>query len=245
MKNIKASKIEKVSLEDLASIDQESKKFQIDLIVIGGYATRTFTEPRSWRFTKDIDFITTKKDLTALRGVFELLQYSFEKTDFGVKGSKRINNETIELHVSVDKVIDWSTDLEYKLPEDIFRKANRMNVQPYFEENKKTAVSVKVAPIEDVLIMKLMTEKTERIRDHFDAIAIILDNFEKLNVKRFWANSKRSTLDQHIRERLNSFLADIKKGLVKKIWKEFTEREFVREQEVKLKERIKKLLEFY
>ena len=102
-----------------------------------------------------------------------------------------------------------------------------------------------MASIEDVLIMKLMTEKTVRIRDHFDAIAIILDNFEKLDAKRFWANSKQSNIDQHIRERLTSFLADIKKGLVKKLWKEFTEREFIREQEVTLKERIKKLLESY
>jgi len=240
LKRSEASKIEEVSLKDLERIDQEAKKFQINLIVIGGYAVRAFTEPRSWRSTKDIDFITTRKDLTALRGVFELLRYNFEKTDFGVKGSKKINNESIELHISVDKVTDWSTDLEYMLPEDIFRKANKMSVKPYFEENKEKEVSVKVAPIEDILIMKLMTE---RIRDHFDAIAIILGIFEKLSVERFWANSKQSNLDQHVKKRLNSFLADMKKGLVKKLWKEFTGREFIREQEVTLKERINKLLE--
>ena len=74
--------------------------------------------------------------MAALRGVFELLRYNFEKTDFGVKGSKKISNESIELHISVDKVTDWSTDLEYMLPEDIFRNANKMSVKPYFEENK-------------------------------------------------------------------------------------------------------------
>jgi len=105
LKRSEASKIE-VSLKELERIDQEAKKFQINLIVIGGYAVRAFTEPRSWRSTKDIDFITTRKDLTALRGVFELLRYNFEKTDFGVKGSKKISNESIELHISVDKVTD-------------------------------------------------------------------------------------------------------------------------------------------
>ena len=83
----------------------------------------------------------------------------------------------------------------------------------------------------------------KRIRDHFDAIAIILGIFEKLSVERFWANSKQSNLEQHVKKRLNSFLADMKKGLVKKLWKEFTGREFIREQEVTLKERINKLLE--
>lgn len=240
MERSEASKIEVVSLKDLERIDKEAKNSQIDLILIGGYAVRAYTDPRSWRFTKDIDFITTRRDLTALRGVFELLGYGFERTEFGVKGSKKINLDSIELHVSVDKVIDWSTNLEYKLPEDIFIKADKMNIKVSFEENKDLKVSAKVAPIDDVLIMKLMTERT---KDHFDAIAIILDSFEKLNVKRFWANSKQSNLNQHIRKKLNSFLADIKKGLVKKLWKEFTGREFIREQEITLKERINKLLE--
>jgi predicted nucleotidyltransferase component of viral defense system len=235
-----ASRIEVVSLKDLERIDYEAKRFQIDLILIGGYAVRAYTEPRSWRFTKDIDFITTRRDLTALRGVFELLTYGFERTEFGVKGSKKINRESIELHISLDKVIDWSTGLEYKLAEDIFTKATRMNIKASLEENRDLEVGIKVAPIEDVLIMKLMTERT---RDHFDAIAIILDSFEKVNVQRFWADSKQSNLDQQLRKRLNSLLADLKKGLVKKLWKEFTAKEFIREQEVTLKERINNLLE--
>ncbi len=240
LKRTEASKTEVVSLKDLERIDQKAKNFQINLILIGGYAVRAYTYPRSWRFTKDVDFITTRRKLAALRGVFELLEYSFEKTDFGVKGSKKINLESIELHISVDKVIDWSTNLEYILPEDIFTKANKINIKASFEENKDLKVGATVAPIEDILIMKLMTERT---RDHFDAIAMILDSFKRLNMKRFWANCKQSNLNQHIRKRLNSFLADIKKGLVKKLWKEFTGREFIREQEITLKERINKLLE--
>jgi len=235
-----ASKIEVISLKDLERINEEAKNFGIALILIGGYAVRAYTEPRSWRFTKDIDFITKRRNLTALRGVFKLLKYDFEQTEFGVKGSKKISRKSIELHISVDKIIDWSTNLEYKLPEDIFTKANKMNIKASFEENKDSKVSVMVVPIEDVLIMKLMTERT---RDHFDAIAIIIDSFEKVNLQRFWANSKQSNLNQHIKKRLNSLLADLKKDLVKKLWKEFTRREFIREQEVTLRKRINKLLE--
>jgi len=235
-----AGEIEVVSLNDLERIDEEAKNFQISLVLIGGYAIRAYTSPRSWRFTKDIDFITTRRDLTALRGVFELLGYGFEQTEFGVKGSKKINLTSIELHISVDKVLDWSTRLEYKLPEDIFAKARKMSVKASLEENKDLEVSVKVAPIEDVLVMKLMTE---RPRDRFDAIAMILDSFERVDVLRFWANCRQSNLAQHMRKRLESVLADIKKGLTKKLWREFTGREFIREQEVELKTRVTKLLE--
>lgn len=211
LERIEASKIEVVSLKDLERIDQKAKNFQINLILIGGYAVRAYTYPRSWRFTKDVDFITTRRELTALRGVFELLEYSFEKTDFGVKGSKKINLEPIELHISVDKVIDWSTNLEYILPEDIFTKANKINIKASFEENKDLKVGATVAPIEDILIMKLMTERT---RDHFDAIAMILDSFKRLNIKRLGklqAIKSKSTY----KEKVEFFFGRNKKGFSK------------------------------
>lgn len=126
------------------------------------------------------------------------------------------------------------------MPEDVFNKAVDTTIKPYFEENREMEVSVKVAPVEDILIMKLMTERT---RDHFDAITMIMDSFEKLDIERFWRNCRQSNLEQHIRKRLNSFLADIKKGLIKKLWKEFTGREFIREREVALRNRINKILE--
>lgn len=233
------ARIEDVSLRDLERICKEAEKFKMELILMGGYAVRAYTKERRWRFTKDIDFITRKRDLTALHGVFDLLKYTFEKTEYGVKGSKKIDNESIQLHISVDKVIDWSTGLEYLLPEDIFKNAVKSSIKPYFEENVGMEIGIKVAPVEDVLIMKLMTE---RIRDHFDAITIIMDSFEKLDLKRFLKNSKHSNLDEHLRKRLNILLADIKKGTIKRLWKEFTGKEFLREQEVMLKDRIGKLL---
>ena len=231
------SEIEFISLKDLERINEEAKKFEIDLILIGGYAARAYTEPRSWRYTKDIDFIATKKDLTGLRGVFGVLEYDFEQKDYGVKGSKKINLESIDLHISVDKVIDWSTGLEYKLPEDIFEKAREMNVKASFEGLE---IRIRVAPIEDVIIMKLMTG---RRRDHFDAVAIILDSSKKLNLKRFAAICKQSGLTQHIKKRLETILADLKKGLTNELWKEFTEKELIRKQKVELKEKVNKLLQ--
>lgn len=129
LKRSEEGRIEAVSLKDLKRIDQKATNFGMGFILIGGYAVRAYTNPRSWRFTKDIDFITTRRDLVALRGVFELLEYGFEQREFGVKGSKKIDITSIELHISVDKVIDWSTGLEYKLPEDIFTRAGKKNIK--------------------------------------------------------------------------------------------------------------------
>lgn len=133
-------------------------------------------------------------------------------------------------------MIDWSTGLEYRLPEDIFEKAREMNVEASFGGLE---IRAKVAPIEDVVIMKLMTK---RRRDRFDAVAIILDSFKQLDLKRFVANCEQSGLRQHVKKKLEIILADIKKGLTNQLWKEFTEREFIRKQEVELKAKVNKLL---
>jgi predicted nucleotidyltransferase component of viral defense system len=237
---LEAVKLETGSLNDLLKMDTEAKKFGIDLVIIGGYATRAYTNQRSWRFTKDMDFITIRKDLTALHGIFKLLGYSFEKTEFGVKGRKKINRDYIKLDIAVDKVIDWSTGKEYSLPVDIFKKSNKIDIVASYEENKGLGVKIRVAPIEDVMVMKLMTE---RPRDHFDAIAIAVDSFDKIDLSRFAKICKQSGLDGHVRARLESILADIKRGLIKKLWKELAGREFIREQEVALKDHVNKLRE--
>lgn len=240
LEGIEESRLESISLEDLERINEAAKNFQVDLILIGGYAVRAYTNPRSWRFTKDMDFITKSRDLGPLHGIFDLLGYGFERTEFGVRGSKQVYGSSIDLHISVDKVIDWSTGREYKLPEDIFSKANEINIKASLEENRGLEVPAKVVPVEDVVIMKLMTE---RPRDHFDAIAVILDSFNDLDTLRFRKNCDQDDLYRHIKRRLESILADIKKSLVKELWREFTGREFIRQQHVELRTKINKLIE--
>ena len=144
------------------------------------------------------------------------------------------------MDIAVDKVIDWSTGKEYPLPADIFKKSSKTYIVASYEENKGLSVKIRVAPIEDVVVMKLMTE---RPRDRFDAIAITVDSFDKIDMLRFAKICKQSGLDRHVRARLESVLADIKRGLIKKLWKELAGREFIREQEVVLKNHVNKLRE--
>ena len=64
--------VEKTNLLHLEEVNKEAKKLNIDLILIGGNSVRAYTEPRSWRFTKDLDFITTSKNLGLLYGMVQL-----------------------------------------------------------------------------------------------------------------------------------------------------------------------------
>lgn len=70
--------------------------------------------------------------------MFSALGYSLEKTDYGISGRKRVTRRyTIELHISVDKVIDWSTGETYFLPEDIFQSSRQIQVKGSIEEKMR------------------------------------------------------------------------------------------------------------
>lgn len=233
--------VEKTSLLDLEEINKEAEKYEIDLILIGGNSVRAYTESRSWRFTKDLDFITTSAKLGLLYGVLNNLGYTTMKTDYGLKGSKKINEKySIELHISVDKVIDWSTGETYILPEDIFELSKSVPVNASFEENQDLEVVAKTAPIEDVVIMKLMTA---RPRDHFDSVAIILDSFDKLDKSRFKRICEKNELVKTIKERIESLIVDNRRGVIAKLWKENTGLTFIAARQNDLRKKLRALLE--
>jgi len=234
-------KLEADSLTDLKKIESESKKFGVDLLIIGGYAGKAYTLKGSWRSTKDMDFVTIKKSIPALHKILKPLGYTLNVTGFGIKGIKKINKNDIKLDIAVDKIIDSSgSGKEYPLPDDIFKKSVAMDIVESYEENKGLSVKARIAPIEDIILMKLMTE---RDKDHFDAIAIISDSFDKINILRLAKICKESGLNNHIKFRLETILADTKRGITKKLWKSWTEKEFRRKQETVLKDRLGMLIE--
>lgn len=232
--------VEKTNLLDLEEINKEAEKYEIDLILIGGNSVRAYTESRSWRFTKDLDFITTSTKLGLLYDVLNNLGYNTMKTDYGLKGSKINEKYSIELHISVDKVIDWSTGKTYILPEDIFELSKSVPIKASFEENQELEVVAKSAPIEDVVIMKLMTA---RPRDHFDSVAIILDSFDKLDISRFKRICEKNELIKTIKERIESLIVDNRKGVIAKLWKQNTGLTFIATRQNDLRKKLRVLLE--
>ena len=235
------SMVEKINLLDLEKINKEAEKHELKLILIGGNSVRAYTESRSWRFTKDLDFITTSKKLGLLYGVLNNLGYSTMETEYGLKGSKKINEKhSIELHISVDKVIDWSTGETYILPEDIFELSKVVLVKASCVENQGLEVLVKSAPLEDIVLMKLMTA---RQRDHFDSIAIILDSYDKLDKSRFKLICEKNELIKTIKEKIESLIVDNRKGVIAKLWKENTGLTFIATRQNDLRKKLHALLE--
>jgi len=111
--------IEGRSLEYLEGILQRSRKLRIDLVLIGGYAVAAYT--RGYRYTKDIDMITDRPSLGKLSGLLSDLGYSIRVTEFGIAGSKRFDRGFIDLHISIGKVHDISTNSDFQVDSTMVR----------------------------------------------------------------------------------------------------------------------------
>lgn len=218
----KRIELERESLLDLTSLEEERSSWDLMLVIIGGYATRAYTTPEHWRFTKDIDFVISKSNLGTLKSFLKQKGYKIRPTGFGLVGSKKIDDSSIELHISVDKIADISTGKEYLIPPDFFKKAKKTEIKASFEENSYLDTTVLVAAIEDCLVMKLITE---RERDHFDALSMLFDSYELFNIQRFVRNCNYSKLQKHIKMRAREILVNFKKNLIREQWRMYTGRD--------------------
>ena len=72
-----------------------------------------------------------------LRGLLNGLGYSIRNTEFGIAGTKRLNGDDdnfIDLHISVGKVHDISTNNDFPVDYSLFKKAKRLEVKGFYSE---------------------------------------------------------------------------------------------------------------
>ncbi len=207
--------LEVKSLQDLQTIVTEAKKWKIKLAVIGGYAVQAYT--RAYRFTKDIDLVTTREGLWKFKALLRDLGYAFRDTEFGIAGSKRFNEGFIDLHVSVGKIFDMSTGLTYPVSEKLFSDAKELKIAGYYEASKQLARSVPVIDIETLLLLKLIPVRREK--DALDVLALLLDKKEEINPANLANKIKENiALKKHVISQLRSYADFVRKGEAEKLW---------------------------
>ena len=167
--------VESRSLTDLARIFQEARKLGIGLVLIGGYAVAAYT--RGYRYTKDIDLVADKPTIGRLKGLLSSLGYSIRDTEFGIAGSKRVNKDFIDLHISVGKIHDISTGNDYPVDLTLFKNAKRLKVTGYYS---KTSLKVPVVDLDTLLLLKLMP--VGRQKDVVDILSLLLDKGDEINL---------------------------------------------------------------
>jgi len=206
--------VERESLEDLGKILRQSHKIGIGLMLIGGYAVAAYT--RGYRYTKDIDLVAEKQSLGKLRGLLNSLGYSIRNTEFGIAGTKRLNgdNNFIDLHISVGKVHDISTNNDFPVDHSLFKKAKRLDVKGFY--SKTTLVKAPTVDLETILILKLIPRG--RDKDAVDLISLITDRSKDVDFGLMAKIATEANLSVHLLDRVRNYATRVKKGELDKIW---------------------------
>lgn len=234
----KNAAIELESLKDLENIEAETEKWEIKLVLIGGYAVRAYTS--GYRFTKDMDFIA-KGDVWKLKGFLRSLGYEAEEKKDILAGRKKIDGGYVDLHISIGEVFDISSGKSYPLTNDIFNSAKNLEISGYHEEGRKITVKASVVALEDLMIMKLMTRN--RGKDLVDIISLLFDQWKNLDLEKLSQNCASSGLSRHISDSALDLVGKIRKGTFRKTWLDFTGKKMTQKEEQQIAKNLIEMAE--
>jgi len=194
----------KQTLEQLLELCRE---FGVRPRLIGGLAVRGFA--RRKRFTHDIDLAISRYDRPNLIAVLKQMGFDYQDlTQFeGVKATKRIGNTVIEIHISVERLWDMTSNQTYTLSPNSAE-------MPIDDAGSLLAPTVSA---EDLVILKLMPL---RDRDMGDVIALLLDA-PAIDAGAFWANCERTGNTRHIGAQLAKLENALKTGGFREAWADF------------------------
>lgn len=212
--------VEKESLKDLKIIVEKSKEWKIDLVVIGGYAVRAFTN--AYRHTKDIDMAISKEKIGGFKALLkDYLGYQLRDTDFGLAASKRYDSDFIDVHISVGTIYDMSTGLSYPVTQELFDESNIMQVGTRYKTNKQFETKVPIVDLNTLMILKSMP-KGRPEKDAIDIASLILDQQEKMSVSEIAKKCNKTKLIDHIHSQIQDFAKNINNGSMVKTWSAVT-----------------------
>ncbi len=202
------------SLRDLGRLVEEAGRWGVRLLVIGRYAVRAYT--RAYRYTKDIELATTREGLGRLKGLLQRLGYVYEETDFGVAGSKSFPEGFIDVHVSVERIFDVSTGLSIPVSDEMFRDAEELLVEGFYEESKPFSVKVPVVDLGTLHLLKLLPVGREK--DAVDLMALLIDRNREVNAAKLAEACERWCIRSHLVSRLTYYADYIRRGEMERLW---------------------------
>lgn len=186
---------------------QLCREFGVHPRLIGGLAVRGFA--RRKRFTHDIDLAISRHDKPNLIALLKQMGFDYQdQSQFeGVKASKRIGDTAVEIHISVEKLWDMTSNRTYTL-------SSESAEVPIDDAGELVAPTVSA---EDLLILKLMPL---RDRDLSDVIALLLD-VPNVDTRAFWANCERTGNTRHIAAQLAKLETALKSGDFREAWADY------------------------
>lgn len=241
----KDAEIERESLKDLKVLVEKSKEWNIDLVVIGGYAVRAFTN--AYRHTKDIDMAIGKEEKGNFIALLKSQGYQTGDTEFGLGAQKPFDSDFIKVHISVGKVYDKSSGLSYPITKELFDEGKTRLVRTRYPVNKPHETNAPIVDLNTLIILKTMPEGRLE-KDAIDIVSLILDQRQELDIDDIVRKCNDAMLTDRILSQLQDFATRLNNGEMLRIWSSVTGtrltgaqqknvRQFIKEFDKKLKGR--------
>ncbi len=204
------------------------REFGVRPRLIGGLAVRGFA--RRKRFTHDIDLAISRHDKPNLVAILKQMGFDYQdQSQFdGVKASKRIGEVAVEIHISVERLWDMTSNQTYTLSPD-------SDEVPIDDAGQLLAPTVSA---EDLLILKLMPL---RDRDQSDIIALLLD-VPDIDARLFWVNCERTANTRHIVMQLKRIEKALTTGDFRDAWADYYGEPLPMRAILTVREKLRRLL---
>ena len=215
----KMEDVERESLKDLEVLVKKSKEWKINMVVIGGYAVRAFTN--ACRHTKDIDMAISKEKQGNFIALLKSLDYGLRKTDFGLAATRKFDSDFIDVHISVGKIYDISSGLSYPITEQLFEESKSMLVGTRYKNNKQFETNAPIVDLNRLMILKLMP-KGRPEKDAIDIMSLIMDPSEEIDIPTIVERCQETGLTDHILSQIQEFAKKLNSNEMSKIWTSVT-----------------------
>lgn len=215
----KMEDVERESLKDLEVLVKKSNEWKIDMVVIGGYAVRAFTN--AYRHTKDIDMAISKEEQGNFTALLKSLGYELRKTDFGLAATRKFDSDFIDVHISVGKIYDISSGLSYPITEQLFEESKVMLVGTRYKNNNQFETDAPIIDLNRLMILKLMP-KGRPEKDAIDIISLIMDQSQVIDIQTIVKRCQEACLIDHILSQIQEFAKKLNANEMSKIWSSVT-----------------------
>jgi len=213
---VDAVKTECESLKDLKAILDKAKEWEIELLVIGGWAVNAYVG--AYRYTKDIDLVVKRVNLGDLKALLKQQGYDVEDRKIYVAGQKATEDVQLKIHISIGDIVDTSrgSALKYSIDENAYRNAPLLPIRNYHLQCGEYELEAPILPLYNLFITKLLP--VGRDLDLTDVISMILQYGKELQMDFIANEVRKNDLTNAIQSRIEDASHDVRSGKLDEIW---------------------------
>ena len=154
--------IEQVLFEELPKVIEACERCGVDYVLVGALAVRPYLA-RFARLTRDLDIVVRATEREKVLSALTLLGYHIQRAPGWAAATKQIGHVEFFVDLMDDTICEPATNQKYQVQVASVTMATR--IQPVFEEFASLACMAPIVPLDDAIILKLLSGRDKDLID--------------------------------------------------------------------------------